>query len=465
MKKSTLELTAKICSLTLVLGLALACRPCRAAAVAVDTLEIGLSTEKAIVDEAPDDAWRTQESIKLGIHGELSDQVTGKIAVRLYNSRGYDPATTADFDASLETVIDEANVTLTAPLNLPVDVKIGRQYLNVGRGDGITTFNLFYPQSMRYATDLNEYRPVDAVRIDWYGDTLTVSGFVQTKFTPVYYGDTVQALMDRQSGKTASRLAQALSTTMQPMPSMPPIKLDFLPFQSETPDFGNGSAPGVGLKVSGSLGGYDVDLQYQHGYAALPTLKAAESALNITEEKVAVSPVLGYLPLDKIGVSWAGPLGGAGCWGELAYNRPAEDFYGEEVLSYAEYFPANLRPSEKGYITGLIGIDYFFANGVYANLQYVHGLPQEFTRPMINDYLTGDAYQTFKSDMLKVEGRVLYCLNDGSFAFMPAVTYKVNDNLTFLLKAVRFFGDEDEEEALAYLKPLSEVRLGVTLAL
>lgn len=447
----------RVCRLTLILCLVLGSWTCSAApSVSVDAFEIGLTTEKPIVDEAPLDDWQTQGSIKLDLQGELSDSVSGKLAIHLYNSKGYNTETTDESDADLETVVDEANVTITGPWELPADVKIGRQYINVGRGDGVTTFNLFYPQSMRFATDLEEYRSVDAARVDWYGDTLTVTGIVQTKFTPVYYSDPVKAVLDRQTRKAMAQVLSAL-----PQGTQPPLSLGAVRY--ETPDFGDESDLGGGIKISGSLRSYDVDLQYQHGYAAISTLKDVEIEKKSTD--TVAYPIMGYLPLDKVGVSWAGPLGDAGLWGELAYNRPDRNFYSDAVLSLAGYIPENLRPSEKEYVTGILGIDYFFANGVYANMQYVHGLPQEFTEPMVRDYLTLNAYQTYKSDMLKVEGSAIVCLDDGSFALIPEVTYKLNDNLTFSVKGIRFFGDEDEAESLAFMKPLSEVRVGVTLAI
>lgn len=437
----------------LVLGSAIAAA---APSVSLNTFEMELTTEEPITHDAVADDWEMQGRVKLDLRGELSDSITGKFIVNLYNSQGYNTSTTDESDEGLETVIDEANLTLMEPMDLPIDVKIGRQYINVGRGDGVTTFNLFYPQSMRYATDLSEYRPVDAVRVDWYTDSVTVTAIAQTKFTPVYYSDTIEALYNEQKVKMLPQMLQLLS--QKTGTTVNPGGMDL-----ETPELGGDTELGVGLKVSGNLAGYDVDLHYQHGYTAMPTLKDVQVSGEASDLQANLT--LGYLPMDKIGVSWAGPLGDAGLWGELAYNKPDEDFYSDEILALGGYLPESLRPSDKEYVTGIIGIDYFFENGAYGNIQYVHGLPQEFTEPMVKDYLTMDAYQTYKSDMLKIEGRILYCLNDGSYALSPEITYKVNDDVTLSAKAIKFFGDEGQDEAFAAMKPLSEVRLGVTLTI
>lgn len=209
---------------------------------------------------------------------------------------------------------------------------------------------------------------------------------------------------------------------------------------------GDGSDLGLGLKVGTNYAGYDLDIVYQHGYIAVPTVKDIDTS----QSPVVVTK--GYLPMDKVGLTLAGTIKDAGVWAELTYNRPDQDF-----------FAKSLEISDEGYASWLLGADYFFANGAYANIQYVRGLPQEFTEDMVKEYLVLDAYRTFKSDMLKVEGQVIYSLEDGSSALIPEVIYKLNDDLTLSGKAIKFFGNDTD--SLGLMKPLSEISLGLSWAI
>lgn len=67
-------------------------------------------------------------------------------------------------------------IVLNLPFDLPVDLKFGRQYITMGRGNGVTTLNLFAPADLRYITDLAATLPITGVRTDWYWNDFVVTG-------------------------------------------------------------------------------------------------------------------------------------------------------------------------------------------------------------------------------------------------------------------------------------------------
>lgn len=416
------------------------------------SMESGVKVEIPIGDTTDDDSL-LHTYTKIDLEGELTETVWGKLGLDFYlqdtTARPWaslwDTKTTAATDQAIETVVDEAYLFVMEPYGLPLDLKVGRQHVNMGRGDGVTTLNLFAPASLRYATELSENMPIGGVRTDWYLGDYTITGLVQTKLTPAAYSERVQNFYLDIAAEELKPLLEAFGggLPVNPIPSV------------VTPKLGKDDTDlGVGVAVGTNYFGYDLDLVYQHGYVAIPTLQAV--AAEPADGYVNLLLTQGYLPMDKVGLTMAGAVRDAGVWAEFTYNRPDQDFFALDLL------PKETRPSDAAYLTWLLGADYFFANGAYANLQYVKGLPQEYTEDMLNDYLVVDAYQTFKSDMLKVEGQLMVCLGDGSMAVIPGVSYKLNDDLTLTAKAIKFLGDSNE--TLGRMEPLSTVALGLNWA-
>jgi hypothetical protein len=169
--------------------------------------------------------------------------------------------------------------------------------------------------------------------------------------------------------------------------------------------------------------------------------------------------IKGYLPLQKIGVTAEGTMGDAGIWGELTYNIPKAGFFSEGMQNPA--LPREYQFTSEKYVTGLMGMDYFFDNGVYVNGQVIHGFPQEVTKSMLNTYLAADIYQDFLNNRLRLEGQVVYCFGDKGWMIMPEAVYQLSSNMKICGKLAIPGGDD--ESLFCQMEDLTQVLVGVSL--
>ena len=136
----------------------------------------------------------------------------------------------------------------------------------------------------------------------------------------------------------------------------------------------NISDTNLGLRFSTTLWNIDVALYYYKGNAAIPALH------NLTVGEKIKAGFL-YPGLQMIAADLSGELWGMGFWAEAAYFVP------EKVTATAE-LPALLNGTpqvlnyqfdlfEKGYFKYVIGVDYHFGSGFYANAQFLRGFFDE----------------------------------------------------------------------------------------
>jgi hypothetical protein len=147
---------------------------------------------------------------------------------------------------------------------------------------------------------------------------------------------------------------------------------------------------------------------------------------------------------------FSGELWGMGFWGEAAYFIP-------EKLTATALLPALLNGTpqqmeqkfnlfEKGYFKYVIGADYHFAGGFYANVQFLRGFFDEadFSEPVktffgistgqffgeLESYLIGRLEYGNPAGTLKAGIGSLYEISDkNSFSLVPALEFKIADSM------------------------------------
>jgi hypothetical protein len=333
---------------------------------------------------------------------------------------GYDDIAALEDDLTFK--IDEAYVSIFSPLGADLDLRLGKQHVKLGTGDGITTCSLLEPTKARF---IDEFRDTDGVvgaRVDWYPGDVQVTGFWQPRITPA------EAPVDPLGELGLSRETEAI----------------------DYDDTGMGYA----LKATRLVGRYDVGAAYQRGYVPAP-LPAGVNL--ITEGNYQL--VEKYMPMRKLSLLISGPLGDAGAWAELTYNKPEEDFFSPQLRGLLGSLPERYHLSDEAYVSGLIGADYFFADGTYVNGQIVRGFPYEYTESMVQTYFIGDAYRHFMGDRLKLEAKVVYCFDDQGWILGPEVTYQLPGSTKLWVKGIWLGGDDESD--FGQMGDLSQVMVGI----
>ena len=133
---------------------------------------------------------------------------------------------------------------------------------------------------------------------------------------------------------------------------------------------------GLGLRISRTLFNIDFALSYFNGNSSLPVLR----------ELSAVPPLAGtfYYPRQQVlGFDCAGEFKGIGFWGEgRAGYCPKTSAAGWWCRCIVRDKPVTVENSfrllETSYWKYVLGLDYNFGSGFYANLQFLHGFFDEF---------------------------------------------------------------------------------------
>ncbi|MCK9222407.1 MAG: hypothetical protein M0Q40_07275 [Limnochordia bacterium] len=323
---------------------------------------------------------------------------------------------------------DEAYVDLYSVADSDLDLRLGKQFVTVGIGDGISTLNLTEPVQALSVNDLSS-RAVIGVRADWYPQDTHIIAFVQPRVTPTCLGPELEASLE--------------SAVQQELLGLVPAgfqigKLD----AREVPiDYGK---EGLGYTFKGEklIGRADLGLVYQKGYVPFAVVSDFKAEPMGETASLAITIDKKYMPLQKIGITAAGTMGDASVWGEMTYNIPKKDFFAS-VFTDNPALSEQYRFSDETYLTGMIGVDYFLPKDIYVNIQAIRGFPHEFAKSMLSDYVIVDSYKYFLNNRLKVDGKMIYCLRDKGWVALPEVEYQVKSNIRVFGQITRPGGDAE----------------------
>ena len=413
-------------------------------------------------EDKPLDEAAASLAAKTDIDGELGEIGTWKLgidlrldkALNLLKDEIWDADDTDAAGDNITLELDEAYLNFYSVGGEPLDLRLGKQYVDLGVGDGITTFNLTRPVAANYIDELQNTRAVTGLRADYYYDDINITAFLQPRVTPDKTGRRIEAVYEKvEQGAFTSGLAGMLPPGVQL--GGPPITKD------EAPTYDD-DGMGLTLKATRFVSGFDLGVVYQRGYVSSRivrdfTLKPMDGMPPNVQQLVLSK---GYLPMQKLGVTAEGTWGDAGVWGELTYNMPKEDFFSPYFDNPA--LPEEYRLNSDKYTTGLVGMDYFLENGTYINGQIIHGFPQEVTKSMLNTYLTGDIYQDFLNNRLRLEAKVVYCFDDQGWMIMPEAVYQLDANKKCFGKLA--FSGGDEESLFRQLDELTQILAGISIS-
>lgn len=334
--------------------------------------------------------------------------------------------------------IREAYVHLKGFLSKNLDVTLGRQLIAWGTADIINPTDNLNPYDFEDILDFGRHRGSDAINVQYYFNSYFS---LQGVFIPFF----------QPTNLPAGIFAGALSSSMEIPQGM------VLQSYSDTlimPELNLGESANAGLRLKGFTGGVDFSLSYVWGRDGLPYNTGNTIMPVDLQGGVNVDAQLSYKRNHIFGADLATSIAGIGFWAEAAMFLPEEDIIMSNDLT--ALFPDPPAPvivdsiilEAKPFVKFALGGDYFFGDGSYLNLQYIHGFIHERGKDALNDYFFLRYDKTFFNSKLKISplgGAFIVTdwkniKNNYALAYMPEIIYNATVNTEISLAAVFFNG-------------------------
>lgn len=337
--------------------------------------------------------------------------------------------------------VREAYVQLFGFLSENLDVKIGRQRITWGTADKLNPTDNLNPYDLEDVLDFGRHRGSDAISFNYYFNS---EFSLQGTFIPFF----------QPANMPVGIFANALTPNME-MPSG--MILKGFNDEIEMPKYNLSESSTAGLKFKGFAAGFDFSLSYVWGYdgmlfATYNTFVPVDAVGGIN-----INSQLSFNRTHIFGADIAGSIGGVGVWAEAAAFLPKNEVIMTNDLS--AFYPESPIPVTKDsvvlenemYLKFVIGADYNFVNGIYLNVQYLHGFMNERGTDNLNDYFFVQLDKKFFDDKLKIAplagGFIVSDWDDTennyAIVYMPSISYMATDNAEITLSTALFDGKGD----------------------
>lgn len=321
-----------------------------------------------------------------------------------------------------------------------VDLRAGRQRLAWGSAERVSVLDVLDRDDLEDRWDFGRHLASDALRLTAYFGEHSL----QAVYAPVFRPALLPA-----GGAFLPDLAGVAA--LDPAPTV-----SFL-----VPGDDPGANATAGLRLQLHLLGWDVALSYAFAREDVPVVTrlvlAGPSDLQVD---------LSYPRFHLTGLDVAGELFGLGVWAELAAFWPQSgnvvDLDEVDVSALAAGEPAGQKA--RPYLKAVAGLDYTFAGGLYANLQYAYGMPFETVAGSQEHYLLLGVEWRLLHDRLKLGplGLALEAEDPADFAgtwgvlLNPELSLYPADNVELTAGARWLAGQEGtrfgQEEGEVYLR-------------
>jgi hypothetical protein len=343
----------------------------------------------------------------------------------------------------------EAYVDLYGFIFPSLDIRVGRQRIAWGTADKLNPTDNLNPDDLRDIWDFGRHLGSDALKAMFYWGDFTFTGAYIPTFRPAVL----------PTGEWAAALAP-------PMELPPGLTLRNLTDTINMPVNNPKHASSGGVRIATALLDYDLSLSYVYARDDLPLADSIAFIPVDTLGTVDVTSRLLYPRMQVVGADLAGDVFGVGVWAEAAMFLPDEVVMTLDLTALGMGTQDSTVLADEPYLKYVLGADYTFKNGIYVNMQYLHGFAHERGRAGLEDYVMLGAEMKFFNDRLTLRpiagGLAIKDYGDiaNSYAVLygPELAYHPVDNAEILLgahiiegKATTAFGrmkDNDE----AYLK-------------
>ncbi len=337
--------------------------------------------------------------------------------------------------------IREAYVQLYGFLTKNLDVKIGRQRIAWGTADKLNPTDNLNPYDFEDILDFGRHRGSDALSFNyWFSSDYSLQGV----YIPFFQPDNLPVGI----------FANALTS---PMNLPQGLMLKGYSDHVDMPKYNFKESSTYGLKLKGMVAGFNVSVSYVWGWNGLPDATYNNFIPVDTTGGIKINSVLTFHRNHIFGADIAGNIKGVGVWAEAALFLPAQGVVMTTNLS--ALYPSSPVPvlndsillKKQAYIKYVVGADYFFSNGGYLNVQFLHGFVNESGRGNLNDYFFVRYEQKFFNDKLNIAplngGFVVSNWHDVkhnyAIVYIPEISYMATDNVKITLSVALFGGKGD----------------------
>ena len=301
-----------------------------------------------------------------------------------------------------------------------LDLKVGRQRIAWGTADRLNPTDNLNPDDLEDIWDYGRHLGSNAIKLSYYIGDFTFTGVFIPTFTPAVLprGDWIK-IFATEFSKTEHNYFEISDSI---------IKI-------QNPDASLKEASKFGLKISKrNILGFDVSLSYVQGRDDIPIISKIFAKPSYLD-----SIHLSFPRMKIFGFDFAGDIKGVGIWGEIGI------FYPEEVIleTLVQNIPIQRETilEKRNYTRFVFGLDYTFKNGVYANVQYLHGFLHERGRGNLKNYIVFNLERKFMNDKLTfnfLSGGIEFkrgkdIKNNHAFIYNPQVSYSPIDNIELIV--------------------------------
>lgn len=352
----------------------------------------------------------------------------------------------------------EANIKVSDFITPNLDLTIGKQRIQWGTADKMNVVDNLNPVDFAnfFTFDpdyFGERRPQTALNFEYYagGSTkIQLVWLLQNPLSPLPYGYT--SLLQKFYGLQSIAVQKYWSRELE--------------------------KTGFGLRVSHTLFKVDLALSYFNGNSSLPVLR-----------EFSAIPILAgtfYYPRQQVlGFDCAGEFKGIGFWGEAGLVIP-ENISGRLVVplivqGQTVMVENSFRLLEKNYWKYVLGLDYNFGHGFYANLQFLHGFFDEFAFTKaaqdnlglrqgmffgeLANYLFGRLEYKSASEKIKLKAGTLLEMTstDTAFALLPEAEFRIADALVIQAGGFWLISGSEQKTKFGMFKKDSMIFLGLKI--
>jgi hypothetical protein len=270
----------------------------------------------------------------------------------------------------LNLVLREAYFEINGFVFDNIDIKIGRQRIAWGTADRLNPTDNVNPYDLEDIWDFGRHLGSDGVQLSVYAGEIQFMGILIPVFTPAVLpaGDWATALMPASTSLPPGLTVAATTADI----TLPRVSLA----ESIT----------AGIKVKGSILGYDVSLSYLYVRDCLPLVDSVVVSPTATPGSVNVDTNLLYPREHIFGADTAGSIASVGVWAEAAVFLPEKVTLTEDTTLLGGGIQESVALDSSPYVKFVVGADYTFPGNVYLNVQYLHGFFQEQGADNLEDY-------------------------------------------------------------------------------
>lgn len=364
-----------------------------------------------------------------------------------------DTAETSDLQNTekvFQTSVDlrEAYLDMYGFIIPALDIRVGKQIIIWGTADKINPTGNLCPSDMSDTFDFGEKLGVNSILMNLYISDFTLGLVFIPVFTP--------SLLPR---------GEVFDSFMPEIPPIPGTTTGDAAHNIYTPGTAIDESFQAGAKLSAFLFNYDFSLSYYWGRYSLPVMYRID--LTLDGPTTDITTKSDFPRVHVVGFDFAGSIFDMGVWGEAGLFIPEKvvaNTYVNTTLS------ASTTVLDDIYVRFVLGTDYTFKNGLYYNIQFIHGFDSEIGKEYLNDYLITRIEKSFFYDKIKVlpltlilaTGDIGGIAGNYGIGYLPELQYFPADNLEIDIGALIIGGKDDN--LLARLKDTDSLFLTVKVS-